>query len=215
MTCARRGRTIERLGRDNIRTILDEGGGGGRVGAERSATRAPWGAPPPARPQPDGLSARRAVVQRAARRIAGKLLRAPVFLTCRTGSARPFSRRAAPARSTGRSTAMPRRRKKEALTSKARFPRCSRPMSGGRTSTRRRRTFAAFSAFLDGNGTFFLKPVSGTMGRGIERCRSAAIPDRTAFYDDCRAQRLLLEAPIRQHPALRGAQPRVRQQCAR
>ena len=67
--------------------------------------------------------------------------------------------------------------------------------------------FAAFSAFLDGNNTFFLKPVSGTMGRGIERCRSAAIADRAAFYDDCRAQRLLLEAPIRQHPALEALSP--------
>ena len=45
------------------------------------------------------------------------------------------------------------------------------------------------------------------MGRGIERRSTAAIPDRAAFYADCRAQRLLLEAPIRQHPALEALSP--------
>ncbi len=96
---------------------------------------------------------------------------------------------------------------KEALASKARFLTVFAPDVRRSHVYAPEADFAAFSAFLDGNNTFFLKPVSGTMGRGIERFRSAAIPDRAAFYDDCRAQRLLLEAPIRQHPALEALSP--------
>ena len=96
---------------------------------------------------------------------------------------------------------------KEALANKARFLTVFAPDVRRSHVYAPEADFAAFSAFLDGNNTFFLKPVSGTMGRGIERCRGAAIPDRAAFYDDCRAQRLLLEAPIRQHPALETLSP--------
>lgn len=96
---------------------------------------------------------------------------------------------------------------KEALANKARFLTVFAPDVRRTHVYAPEADFAAFCAFLDGNDTFFLKPVGGTMGRGIERCRSAAVSDRAAFYDDCRAQRLLLEAPIRQHPALEALSP--------
>lgn len=96
---------------------------------------------------------------------------------------------------------------KEALGSKARFLAEFAPFVRRAHVYAPETGFAAFNAFLDHNATFFLKPVSGTMGRGIERRSTAAIPDRAAFYADCRAQRLLLEAPIRQHPALEALSP--------
>lgn len=96
---------------------------------------------------------------------------------------------------------------KEALASKARFLTVFAPDVRRAHVYAPEADFAAFCTFLDENDTFFLKPVGGTMGRGIERRRSAAIPDRAAFYNDCRAQRLLLEAPIRQHPALEALSP--------
>ena len=96
---------------------------------------------------------------------------------------------------------------KEALASKARFLTVFAPDVRRAHVYAPEADFAAFCTFLDENDTFFLKPVGGTMGRGIERRRSAAIPDRAAFYNDCRAQRLLLEASIRQHPALEALSP--------
>lgn len=96
---------------------------------------------------------------------------------------------------------------KEALANKARFLTVFAPDVRRTHVYAPEADFAAFCAFLDGNDTFFLKPVGGTMGRGIERCRSAAVSDRAAFYDDCLEQRLLLEAPIRQHPALEALSP--------
>ncbi len=96
---------------------------------------------------------------------------------------------------------------KEALASKAHFLTVFAPDVRRAHVYAPEADFAAFCTFLDENDTFFLKPVGGTMGRGIERRRSAAIPDRAAFYNDCRAQRLLLEAPIRQHPALEALSP--------
>lgn len=102
---------------------------------------------------------------------------------------------------------------KEALANKARFLTVFAPDVRRMHVYAPEADFAAFCAFLDGNDTFFLKPVGGTMGRGIERCRSAAVSDRAAFYDDCRAQRLLLEAPIRQHPALEALSPGASTAC--
>ena len=96
---------------------------------------------------------------------------------------------------------------KEALGSKARFLAAFAPFVRRAHVYAPEADFAAFNAFLDHNATFFLKPVGGTMGRGIERRSTADIPDRAAFYADCRAQRLLLEAPIRQHPALEALSP--------
>ena len=56
---------------------------------------------------------------------------------------------------------------KEALASKARFLTVFAPDVRRSHVYAPEADFAAFSAFLDGNNTFFLKPVSGTMGRGI------------------------------------------------
>ena len=81
---------------------------------------------------------------------------------------------------------------KEALGNKARFLAAFAPFVRRAHVYAPEADFAAFNAFLDRNATFFLKPVSGTMGRGIERRSTAAILDRAAFYADCRAQRLLL-----------------------
>lgn len=67
--------------------------------------------------------------------------------------------------------------------------------------------YESFSAFLDRHGDFFIKPVGGTMGKGIEKLRSADIADRESFFLRCRAERLLLEEPIVQHPALERVCP--------
>jgi len=65
---------------------------------------------------------------------------------------------------------------------------------------------ADFSAFLSRHEEFFVKPVSGTMGRGVARLRSSAV-DADALYTRCRAESLLLEEPIVQHPALSRLNP--------
>jgi hypothetical protein len=62
---------------------------------------------------------------------------------------------------------------KEALASKARFLTVFAPDVRRAHVYAPEADFAAFCAFLDENDTFFLKPVGGTMGRGIERRRSA------------------------------------------
>ena len=64
---------------------------------------------------------------------------------------------------------------KEALGSKARFLAAFAPFVRRAHVYAPEADFAAFNAFLDRNATFFLKPVSGTMGRGIERRSTAAI----------------------------------------
>ncbi len=63
-------------------------------------------------------------------------------------------------------------------------------------------SFADFSAFLDRQEDLILKPVRGLQGRGIEKLRAGAVPDRAALYRRCREDKLLLESCIRQHPAL-------------
>ena len=60
--------------------------------------------------------------------------------------------------------------------------------------------FEEFSAFLDRHETFILKPVAGTMGKGIEKLQSPE--NREKFYERCCDERLLLEELILQHPAL-------------
>lgn len=62
--------------------------------------------------------------------------------------------------------------------------------------------FEGFSDFLDRHNEFFIKPVGGTMGKGIEKLRSSDIADRRGFFRRCQAERLLLEEPIEQHPEL-------------
>jgi len=97
---------------------------------------------------------------------------------------------------------------KEALASKARFLTVFAPDVRRAHVYAPEADFAAFCTFLDENDTFFLKPVGGTMGRGIERrpCRILQrLPGAAA-------------AARGAHPAApraRGTQPRVRQQCAR
>ncbi len=56
---------------------------------------------------------------------------------------------------------------KEALGNKARFLAAFAPFVRRAHVYAPEADFAAFNAFLDHNATFFLKPVSGTMGRGI------------------------------------------------
>lgn len=65
---------------------------------------------------------------------------------------------------------------------------------------------AALSAFLSRHPLFFVKPVGGTMGRGIERLASSAV-EADALYARCREEGLLLEEPIVQHPALSRLNP--------
>ena len=72
---------------------------------------------------------------------------------------------------------------KEALANKARFLTVFAPDVRRMHVYAPEADFAAFCAFLDGNDTFFLKPVGGTMGRGIERCRSAAKRLHPSDYD--------------------------------
>ena len=67
--------------------------------------------------------------------------------------------------------------------------------------------FEDFSAFLDKHGEFFIKPVSGTMGKGIEKLRSGDVADRRGFFRRCQAERLLLEEPIVQHAELERVCP--------
>ena len=151
------GRTIERLGRDNIRTILDD--------AERRRTMSRWNALKKTYRMCTRLRAQRGAAGRAicSTRCGAacgtahhrKTTSCSGFLTCRTGSARPSSHRAAPARSTGRSTAMLRRRKRKPSRTRRAFSQCSRPMSGGRTSTRRRRTLPLSAPFWTGTIHFF------------------------------------------------------------
>ena len=61
--------------------------------------------------------------------------------------------------------------------------------------------FAECKAFLRRHAQVMVKPTSSTMGRGIEKLRSADI-EPEALYERCREQKLLLEEVIRQHPAL-------------
>lgn len=68
-------------------------------------------------------------------------------------------------------------------------------------------SFAEFEDFLDAHRVFFLKPVNGTMGKGIERLRSEKIENRAGFFARCQEERLLLEEPIIQHPALERLSP--------
>ena len=96
---------------------------------------------------------------------------------------------------------------KEALASKARFLTVFTPDVRRAHVYAPEADFAAFCTFLDENDTFFLKPGGGKMGRVSERRRSADSPDRDALYNDCRAQRRLREASIRQHPALEALSP--------
>lgn len=67
--------------------------------------------------------------------------------------------------------------------------------------------YESFSAFLDRHAEVFIKPVGGTMGKGIEKLRTADIVDRAGFFRCCQAERLLLEEPIVQHPALERVCP--------
>jgi len=62
--------------------------------------------------------------------------------------------------------------------------------------------FAPFAGFLARHEEFMLKPARGTMGRGIERLRTAQLGSAEHFYRACRENALLLEEVICQHPAL-------------
>ena len=66
-------------------------------------------------------------------------------------------------------------------------------------------SFEEFTAFLGRHEEFIIKPVAGTMGKGIEKRRCPE--DRRGFYTRCREEKLLLEEVIRQHPALSEINP--------
>lgn len=66
-------------------------------------------------------------------------------------------------------------------------------------------SFEEFTAFLDRHEACMIKPVAGTMGKGIEKRRCPE--DRRGFYAHCREEKLLLEEVIRQHPALSEINP--------
>lgn len=62
--------------------------------------------------------------------------------------------------------------------------------------------FVTFADFLDRHDEFMLKPVRGTMGRGIEKLRTAQLGSVKKLYRDCRENGILLEEVICQHPVL-------------
>lgn len=62
--------------------------------------------------------------------------------------------------------------------------------------------FAAFAGFLERHDEFMLKPVRGTMGRGIEKLRTEQLGSVEDFYRSCRENRILVEEVICQHPVL-------------
>ena len=66
-------------------------------------------------------------------------------------------------------------------------------------------SFAEFTAFLDRHEECIIKPVAGTMGKGIEKLRCPE--DREKFYERCCREKLLLEEVIVQHPALNEINP--------
>lgn len=78
---------------------------------------------------------------------------------------------------------------------------------------------AALARFLSAHETVFLKPRALTMGEGIRRVETAAIPDRAAFAAECREKHILLEEAITQHEKLAELNPSsvntVRIVCAR
>lgn len=66
-------------------------------------------------------------------------------------------------------------------------------------------SFAEFTAFLDRHEECIIKPVAGTMGKGIEKLRCPE--DRDKFYQRCCREKLLLEEVIEQHPAMNEINP--------
>ena len=62
--------------------------------------------------------------------------------------------------------------------------------------------FAAFDGFLSRHDECILKPSRGLQGKGIEKLRTGQVTDRAALFQRCAEDRLLLEEPIAQHPAL-------------
>lgn len=103
---------------------------------------------------------------------------------------------------------------KEALGSKARFLAAFAPFVRRAHVYAPEADFAAFNAFLDHNATFFLKPVSGTMGRGHRAAQHRGHPGPRRVL--CRLPRAATAARSADPaaPCTRGAQPRLRQQRA-
>lgn len=66
--------------------------------------------------------------------------------------------------------------------------------------------FTAFEAFLRRHTQFMVKPVGGTMGRGIEKLCTAEV-ELEDLYAHCQEEKLLLEEVIQQHPALDAVNP--------
>lgn len=57
-------------------------------------------------------------------------------------------------------------------------------------------SYLEFLAFLDSHETFILKPDRGIMGQGIEKLRTENVENREAFFQRCKAARLLAEQVI-------------------
>lgn len=66
---------------------------------------------------------------------------------------------------------------------------------------------AEFTAFINRHESFFIKPDSATMGHGIRKLSRAEIKNINEFYESCVEKKLLLEEPIKQHPALETITP--------
>lgn len=67
-------------------------------------------------------------------------------------------------------------------------------------------SFAQFQNFLQRHNEFIVKPTGGTMGQGIEKLSRDGLDERE-MYERWKAGRMLLEEPIKQHPALAGINP--------
>ena len=63
-------------------------------------------------------------------------------------------------------------------------------------------SYLEFTAFLDRQEEFVLKPDRGIMGQGIEKLKTRDVKDRRSLYDRCKEKRLLAEQVIRQHEEL-------------
>ncbi len=67
--------------------------------------------------------------------------------------------------------------------------------------------YDAFLSFLDRCGTFIVKPYDGVGGSGVKKVCRTDIPDLRAYYDNCVQNRIFLEEPVIQHPAMNALCP--------
>lgn len=68
-------------------------------------------------------------------------------------------------------------------------------------------SYEEYEQFLDRQECFIAKPGRGIMGRGIRLIKTAEIADRKAFYEECKAEKMLIEERIVQHEQLENISP--------